>query len=247
MTFDPFGDFATRGYLRNVAKARDPAIVQRLLHNSFLTGIDVALDHLKARPSLSYDDVLQTHKTLFQGVFPWAGEDRAANAPHVFVKKGAVIFAHPKDIRKAINYAMEKGQDKAFLVEKPGEVMGYLAYGHPFLDGNGRTIMLIHAELARRAGIRIDWAATDKDQYLAALTEELEEPGKGELDTYLKPFIRKGPQMMDIAGAIKAAPGLDGSEADTVAGETSNPTLQAQYEAQEVKRKGGQESALKDR
>jgi cell filamentation protein len=64
VTFDLFGDFATRGYLRNVAKAKDPEIVQRLLHNSFLTGIDAALADLKARPSLSYADVLQAHKTL---------------------------------------------------------------------------------------------------------------------------------------------------------------------------------------
>ncbi|WP_448040325.1 Fic/DOC family protein [Bradyrhizobium liaoningense] len=239
MTFDPFGDFATRGYLRNVAKAKDSGIVQRLLHNSFLTGIDAALDHLKAQRSLSYADVLQTHKTLFEGVFPWAGEDRHTNASHIFVKKGSVIFAHPNDIRKAIDYALEKGQDEAFMAEKPGEVMGYLAFGHPFLDGNGRTIMLIHAELARRAGISIDWAATDKDQYLAALTQELEEPGKGKLDAYLRPFIRKSSEK-NIADAIKAAPGLDGGNADTVAGETSNPTLKAQYEAQEVKRKGGQ-------
>nr|WP_235999866.1 SbcC/MukB-like Walker B domain-containing protein [Bradyrhizobium uaiense] len=129
------------------------------------------MDYLKARPSLSYDDVLKTHRTLFEAVFPWAGEDRHTNASHIHVKKGAIFFAHPNDIRKAIDYALEKGQDKAFMAEKPGEVMGYLAYGHPFLDGNGRSIMLIHAELASRAGIGIDWAATDKDKYLAALTE----------------------------------------------------------------------------
>src|SRR3954468_7897067 len=57
--------------------------------------------------------------------------------------------------------------------------MGYLAYGHPFLDGNGRTIMVIHAELARRAGFGIDWSATDKDRYLAALTQEIDTPGQG--------------------------------------------------------------------
>ncbi|MBR1169815.1 Fic/DOC family protein [Bradyrhizobium liaoningense] len=247
MTFDPFGDFATRGYLRNVAKAKDPEIVQRLLHNSFLTGIDAALDHLKARSSLGYVDVLRTHKTLFEAVFPWAGEDRQTNAPHIFVKKGAVIFAHPNDISKAIGYALEKGRDKAFMAERLGEVMGYLAYGHPFLDGNGRTIMLIHAELARRANVGIDWAATDKDQYLAALTQELEEPGKGKLDAYLKPFIRKRSEQEDIADAIKGAPGLDGGNADTVAGETSNPTLNAQYEAQEAKRKGEQGDAQNSR
>ncbi|MDA9537745.1 cell filamentation protein Fic [Bradyrhizobium sp. CCBAU 21362] len=245
MTFDPFGDFATRGYLRNVAKAKDPEIVQRLLHNSFLTGIDGALAHLKAQKFLSYADVLQTHKTLFEAVFPWAGEDRHANASHIFVKKGSVIFAHPNDIRKAVDYALEKGQDKAFMAEKPGEVMGYLAYGHPFLDGNGRTIMLIHAELARRAGFGIDWAATDKDQYLAALAQELEEPDKGKLDAYLKPFTRKGSEMKDVGDAVKAAPGLDGSNADAVAGETSEPALKAQYEAQELKRQGAEGSAQK--
>ena len=43
MTFDPFGDFATRGYLRNLAKAKDPDIVRRLQHNSFMTGLDEAV------------------------------------------------------------------------------------------------------------------------------------------------------------------------------------------------------------
>lgn len=80
----------------------------------------------------------------------------------------------------------------------------------------------------------------------AALTEELEQPGKGKLDAYLKPFIRKGSQIKDIADAIKAAPGLDGGEADSVADETNDPTVKAQYEAQEVKRKGGQGAAGKD-
>lgn len=103
MTFDPFGDFATRGYLRNVAKAKNSEIVQRLLQNSFLTGIDAALDYLKARPSLCYADVLQTHKALFEGVFPWAGEDRLVNASHIFVKNGE--GSETKDIADAIKAA----------------------------------------------------------------------------------------------------------------------------------------------
>ena len=47
------------------------------------------------------------------------------------MKIGDIFFAHPADIRKAIDYALEKGQDKAFMAEKPGEVMGYFAYGQP--------------------------------------------------------------------------------------------------------------------
>jgi Response regulator receiver domain len=76
------------------------------------------------------------------------------------------------------------------MAAKPGEIMGCLAYAHPFLDGNGRAIMVVHAILAQRAGISIDWAATGKAEYLSALTKELDDPGKGHLDAYLKPFIR---------------------------------------------------------
>jgi cell filamentation protein len=64
---------------------------------------------------------------------------------------------------------------------RPGEIMGYLAHGHPFLDGNGRTIMMIHAVLAQRASFSIDWVATEKNAYLDALTKELNDPGKGSL------------------------------------------------------------------
>jgi cell filamentation protein len=245
VTFDPFGDFETRGYLRNVARAKDPAIVQRLQHNSFLTGIDAALAHLEGQPILAYSDVLHTHETLFEGVFPWAGEDRLTNAPGLFIRKGTVLFAHPQDIRKAVDYALQKGQDKAFMREKPGEVMGYLAHGHPFLDGNGRTIMLVHAELARRAGFRIDWSSTGKDDYLAALTAELEEPGKGSLDQYLKPFIRDD-STGSVAETIKAAPGLDGNNADAVAGSIDDPALKAQYETQELRRQPAQDSHPKE-
>jgi cell filamentation protein len=235
VTFDPFGDFETRGYLRNVAKAKDQTVVQRLQHNSFLTGIDAALARLERQPALAYGDILHTHGTLFEGVFPWAGEDRLTNAPHLFVRKGNVLFAHPKDIRKAIDYALQKGQDKAFMRQKPGEVMGYLAHGHPFLDGNGRTIMLVHAELARRAGFGIDWGSTGKDDYLTALTAELEAPGQGQLDRYLRPFVRDG-AIGSVADAVKAAPGLDGNNADAVVGSTDDPALKAQYAAQELKR-----------
>jgi cell filamentation protein len=42
VTFDPFGDFATEGYLRNFEKERDLAIVKRVENASFTTGLDQA-------------------------------------------------------------------------------------------------------------------------------------------------------------------------------------------------------------
>jgi cell filamentation protein len=238
VTFDPFGDFETRGYLRNIAGEKDPEIVRRLEHASFTTGIDAALGHLVKISQFSYADVLETHKILFEAVYPWAGQDRLTTAPDSAISKGAVLFAHPEHSQRAVEYALTHGQDKKYMTEKPGEIMGYLAYAHPFLDGNGRTIMVAHAVLAQRAGFSIDWAATDKTDYLSALTKELDDPGKGHLDTYLKPFIRKAVTDDRLAEEIVQAPGLDGNdEQNEVLGKTTDPAIKARYEQQELKRK----------
>src|SRR5262245_2700084 len=109
------------------------------------------------------------------------------------------------------------------MKDKPGEVMGYLAYGRPFLNGNGRAIMVVHCVLAQRAGFSIDWAAVDKTAYL---TQELDDPGKGILDKFLAPFVR--PAVADLSKHIATAKGLDGgaADADQVYGRNDDPKVQ---------------------
>jgi cell filamentation protein len=241
VTFDPFGDFAAEGYLRNFEKEKDLAIVKRAENASFVTGLDDAFAALAKAQTLSYDDVLKTHGILFGAVYPWAGQDRTQTAPKLTIKKGPVIFANAPEIRAAVEFALRKGQDKDYMKTRPGEIMGYLAYGHPFLDGNGRTIMTVHSVLAQRAGFSIDWSATKKDAYVDALTREIENPPKGHLDTYLKPFMRDPIAHEHLATAIVQAPGLDGSMQDAalneVLGPAEEPAVKAQYEAMLVKRK----------
>lgn len=96
--------------------------------------------------------------------------------------------------------------------------------------------MVVHSILAQRAGFSIDWASTDKTAYLQALTKELDSPGKGILDTYLKPLIR--PAVSDLKTHIEGAKGLDGGigDADTVYGRNDDPAVKAQYEQQRLKR-----------
>jgi cell filamentation protein len=240
VTFDPFGDFETQGYLRNYEKEKDLAIVRRLEHASFVTGLDEAFARLAGIERLQYEHVLDTHRILFDAIYPWAGQDRTQTAADIAVSKGDVLFAHPNDIRPAVDYALKHGQDKAFMVSRPGEVMGYLAYGHPFLDGNGRTIMVVHSVLAQRAGFSIDWAKTDKTEYLAALTEELDAPGKGILDRYLKPFAGEAIAYEKLGESVMTAPGLDGQSGDTnaVLGKTTEPAVKARYEQQKIRRGG---------
>lgn len=117
--------------------------------------------------------------------------------------------------------------------------MGYLAFGHPFLDGNGRAIMTVHSVMAQRAGIGVNWSATSKIAYLSALSAELENPGKGILDNYLKPFIGNPIVYEGLAKQVLSAPGLDGStttQMDEVLGKSSEPEVEAEYEAMLRKR-----------
>ncbi len=210
-------------------------------HSAFTTALDDVFSDLATKQTLIYEHVLQTHGALFDAVYPWAGEDRAKHAPHLAITKGEndlkVRFADPPDIQLATNHALKLGQDKSFIATNPGTVMGYLAFGHPFLDGNGRTIMTIHCVLAHRAGISIDWASTNKTEYLAALTREINDPDKGHLDAYLKPFVGKKLSASALPGNITAAPGLDGEGEDRVIGKTDDAEVKAEYEAERLKRK----------
>lgn len=205
---DPFGDFEARGYLRNKGALRDRNAVKEAEYRVFRAKLRGAFNSLGRVERVTYEGILDTHKLLFQDFYPWAGQDRNETSPNLAINRGPVFFANPNDIRMAGDHALRLAQDQNLMGERPGEIMGYLAYAHPFLDGNGRTLLVVHTELAERAGISVDWGATDKTEYLVALTRELDSPGKGHLDAYLKPFVGSFVGRQGLAGHIvRARPG----------------------------------------
>jgi len=213
VSFDPFGDRDTRGYLRNRLGTNDAALISRLEAHAFSANVLPALAALKAAPTVSYDQVLDTHRRLFGSVYPWAGQDRATLAPDIAIAKGGVadLFSHPADVRRATDYALGMGLDPRRLRAAPGEVFGALAYAHPFLENNGRTLMTVHADLTRRAGFHVDWTAIAKPEFLTALTAELRQPGSA-LDALLLPHVRPSPLPTERAAVSLARnPGLNRS------------------------------------
>jgi len=213
--FDPFKDFETSGYLRNKFAEKDPQIVQELEHQMFRASLDEAITHLaKRRGALRYEDFLAVHRILFEGFYPWAGQDRAATAPEIAVTKAGTWFCHPGHAQLAVQEGLRIGSDKRLLRQHPGEVMGLFAFGHPFLDGNGRTMLVVHTELCHRAGFCIEWHRTSKSDYLAALSAEIATPGKGILDAYLLPFVGESRERQAWGGMIGGLPGLDGNRVD---------------------------------
>lgn len=235
--FDPFKDFETRGYLRNIAGEKDLRIVKEVEHEAFRANLGNAISYLGKRSSIGYSDFLQVHKILFSSFYPWAGADRAQTAPDIAISKGNILFAHPEEARLAVDHGLTLAHDKNIMRGKAGEIMGLFAFGHPFLDGNGRTILVIHSELCYRAGFSIDWSKSTKQGYLGALSSEIERPGKGNLDNYLRPLIADKITRSKWSGVINALPGLSGaSPSDQVEGNISDPAVVGRYLEFQAKR-----------
>jgi len=153
------------------------------------------------------------------------------------VTKAGTWFCHPAHAKLAVQEGLRVGSDKRLLRQRPGEVMGLFAYGHPFLDGNGRTMLLVHTELCQCADFCIEWLRTSKSDYLTALSAEIAAPGKGILDDYLPPFVGEIQERHDWGGMIGGLPGLDGKGVDdAVAGNYQDAEVSEQYRKFEQRR-----------
>lgn len=236
MKFDPFGDFETAGYLQNALQLKDPGEVKESEHLSFELSLEEALEFLAKKKPIDYKSVLKVHEILFSGFYPWAGKDRHELVPHLAVFKGSegdpyrTVFEHPGAIKRSVDYALELASNKKRFRDSPGDVMGQLAFAHPFLDGNGRTILLVFMELCYRAKFAIEWSRTNKDDYLRALSEEIEFPFKGHLSHYLKPFVVDIAHRGEWPGMIGGIKGLDGLDKEGITYESlDNPEVQRIY------------------
>jgi cell filamentation protein len=235
--FDPFGDYASRGYLRNTASEKDLEIIKIAEHELFRARLPTALDFLAQCKTIKYSDFLEVHHILFSALYPWAGKDRNMVLPDRSISKGEVYFCHPKDCQRAIEEGLSIAQIKKQIAARPGFIMGMFAYGHPFLDGNGRAMLLVHAELCFRANMSIDWVGTDKTAYLEALTREIEDPHAGTLDQYLLPFIGGKILRDQWLESISILPGLDGVNAGTdSSAQYVDPKVAESYQAFERRR-----------
>lgn len=243
--FDPFNDYALAGYLRNKFQEKDPRIIKQVEQEVFIRQLPTAIQYLGSKNLLAYDDFLAVHQILFSEFYPWAGRDRLMTLPNSAVKKGDVLFSHPQSSRLAVEHGLRLGQDVETMAKNPGEIMGLFAYGHPFLDGNGRTMLPVHIELCHRAGFSIAWHKTNKVDYLSALSKEIETPGQGFLDTYLLQF--KGPMLdrsawgADILG-MKGLDGLD--DVNQIDGDLSDPAVAEKYRKLEERRGYSYEASL---
>ena len=118
------------------------------------------LDHLRA-----------FHWTIFQDVYPWAGQLRTV----LIVKAGASFCLPHQIVDTAADVSARlaaadhlRGRDRAGFLDGLAPLLAEVNALHPFREGNGRTQRSFLAQLARDAGFRLDWAAVDRDANIDA-------------------------------------------------------------------------------
>lgn len=228
-TFDPFKDYESAGYLRNKEAEKDPNIVKKLEHAVFSANMEKAIKYLARLQEIRYQNFLYTHRILFEDFYPWAGQERKNLIPDSAIRKGPVLFSHPEAASLAVTNGLNMACDKSTMRKKHGEILGLFAYGHPFLDGNGRTMLLVHMELCHRAGFSIKWHETKKDEFLAALTVEIEKPAQGILNAYLEQYISEAVPRKDWGNNIPRITGLNSTSTDIVDGSFRDESISKKY------------------
>lgn len=135
--FDPFGDYETRGYLRNVDSIKELDELKYIEHGFFESNLEPALAHLHAiKGSITYVHFLEVHRILFGEFYPWAGQDRHALGVGRLVGKGQRIQFEASELcQRAVEWALSAGNNPKAMREKPGMVMGAFAWGILFWTG----------------------------------------------------------------------------------------------------------------
>lgn len=183
--WDPFGDRAKNGILRNAFGTSDPAKLEKLEFISITFGMREAMQRLRNRSTIGLDAWLETHRLLFSRVFPsWAGHIRSHD-----VSRGPVRFNLPHLIPKEAPEIFRQAAAPGFFGANLGLVYGELAFHHPFYDGNGRSLNTVFNEMLRREGLRLDWARLQSEPYLAALTPAVRVRDYEALDTFLGSLV----------------------------------------------------------
>lgn len=144
------------------------------------------LDHLRA-----------FHWTIFQDVYPWAGQLRT-----VLIVKAGGSFCLPHLIAPTAAELFDRlatadhlrGRDRAGFLDGLTPLLAEINGLHPFREGNGRTQRAFLSQLTRDAGFRLSWDGVDRDANIDAARSAADgdlAPLRALLDPVVQPARRQ--------------------------------------------------------
>jgi cell filamentation protein len=131
-------------------------------------------DRIAERPPPGDFDLIHLraiHRHIFQDIYDWAGEIRTVEIAKVGhqVQFRRLIETGMANVHRRLETAnFLAGLSRPAFARAAGEIIGDINYVHPFREGNGRTQLLYLAQLAERAGHKLDLTRLDPARWLAA-------------------------------------------------------------------------------
>ena len=149
--------------LKNLANIKDNEKLRQM--EGDLTVIGMAVVYAKKYDKFDINTLCDIHKTIFGGLYEWAGEFRTIQMTKSEKVLGGdtVRYAEPsqiskqlKDIFKEISN-LKPNMPKQELVFKLVRITSTIWHIHPFREGNTRTVVAFSVLLADYLGIDLDY------------------------------------------------------------------------------------------
>lgn len=149
--------------LRNIPGEKDKDRLKQIEGDitKMTMGIVYAQEYLR----FNTDTLCDIHRTIFGGIYDWAGEFRTISMtkPEEVLGGDSVRYAYPMEIKKQLDEASKEisklrySDDPRTLIFKIVRITASIWHTHPFREGNTRTVVAFSVLLAAKYGIQIDY------------------------------------------------------------------------------------------
>ncbi len=149
--------------LRNLPGVKDSGELRRI--EGDLTAMTMGIVYAKEYEKFNTETLQDIHRTIFGGLYDWAGEFRTISIvkPEEVLGGDTVRYAAPSEIKKQLQEAskeiarLKATEDPKTLVFKIVRLTGSIWQTHPFREGNTRTVVAFSVLLAAKLGIELDY------------------------------------------------------------------------------------------
>ena len=149
--------------LKNIPGVKTSEELKRI--EGDLTRMTMGIVYAQEYPKFNTDTLCQIHRTIFGGIYEWAGEFRTIH----IVKREDVLggdtvrYAQPQDIKKQLDMASKEisklkySEDPKTLLFRIVRITAAIWQTHPFREGNTRAVIAFSVLLAAKMGIELDY------------------------------------------------------------------------------------------
>ena len=154
--------------LKNLPGIKDSEALKRV--EGDLTRMSMGIVYAREYEKFNTDTLCDIHRTIFGGLYEWAGEFRTIPIMKSEEVLGGdtVHYALPSEIKKQLDQAsreiakLKPTGAKKDIVFKIVRITAAIWQTHPFREGNTRSVVAFSVLLAAKLGVKLDYELFDQ-------------------------------------------------------------------------------------